>query len=229
MECLCNGRSGRDPYSEAVRTFCLSVQYYSPRTYAYIREKFNNTLPHAATLRSWLNNSNIDASPGIIASALEVVQNRTQKMREDGKTLICNLVFDEMSIRKHGQWCPRTRCFVGYSTFGVYASDPNDLNTDESPDDLPVANQAIVFMLSGISDCFQIPIAFYFIRSLDAEYRMILLNYIIGEISKRDITIASVTFDGYASNASMCQLLGADLKNEPNFKNPVTGAHYTIA
>lgn len=225
VECLCNGRSGRNPYSEAVRTFCMSVHYYSPRTYDYLREKFKNNLPHEATMRSWLNNSNIDASPGIVESALHVVQERAQKMRNDGKTLICNLVFDEMSIRKNVQWCPRMRCFVGYSTFGTYALDPNDLNTDESPDDFPVANQVIVFMLSGISDYFQIPIAYYFIRSLDAEYRMTLLNYIIEEISKRDIMIASITFDGYASNASMCKMLGADLKNEPNFKNHITGLH----
>lgn len=223
MECLCNGRGGRSPYSEAVRTFCLSVHYYSPRTYAYLRQKFNNTLPHESTMRAWLNNSNIDASPGIIASALQVVQDRAQKMRDDGKTLICNLVFDEMAIRKNVQWCQRMRCFVGYSTFGDYALDPNDLNTDETPDDFPVANQTIVFMLCGISDYFQIPIAYYFIRTLDAGYRVMLLNYIIEEVSKRGIMIASITFDGYVSNASMCEMLGADLKKAPNFKNHMTG------
>lgn len=228
VDCICNGRKGNEPFSEAVRTFCMSIHYYSPRTYVYLREKFNNNLPHSTTLRQWLNNSNIDAAPGLLNCALDVVQSRAQKMRETGKVLICNLVFDEMAIRKNIQWCQRTRCFVGYATFGAHALDPNDVNTDETPDDFPVANQAIVFMLSGISDYFQIPIAYYFIRSLDADYRLELLNLIIEEVTKRDIRIASITFDGYASNASMCKLLGADLKKEPYFFNQNTGDQINI-
>lgn len=91
-------------------------------------------------MRQWLNNSNIDAAPGVLNCALGVVQSRAQKMREAGKTLVCNLVFDEMAIRKNIQWCQRTRCFSGYATFGADALDPNDVNTDETPDGFPVAN-----------------------------------------------------------------------------------------
>lgn len=83
-------------------------------------------------------------------------------------------------------------------------------------------------MLSGINDYFQIPIAYYFIRTLDADYRMELLNYIIQEVTKLDIRIASITFDGYASNASMCKLLGADLKKDPSFLNQNTGDKIAI-
>lgn len=223
IDCICNGRKSNEPFSEAVRTFCMSIHYYSPRTYIYIREKFNNRLPHPNTMRQWLNNSNIDATPGVLHCALDVVQNRARKMREAGKTLICNLVFDEVAIRKNIQWCQRTRCFWGYATFGADALDPNDVNTDETPDNFPVANQAIVFMLSGINDFFQIPIAYYFIRSLNADYRMELLNFIIDVVTKCDIRIASITFDGYASNGSMCKLLGADLKKEPSFLNQHSG------
>lgn len=103
VDCICNGRNGNESFPELVRTFCMSIHYYSPRTYVYLREKFNNHLPHPNTMRQWLNNSNIDAAPGVLNCALGVVQSRAQKMREAGKTLVCNLVFDEMAIRKNIQ------------------------------------------------------------------------------------------------------------------------------
>lgn len=179
-------------------------------------------------MAAWFNNSNIDVSPGILNCALNVVESRAKKMREAGKTLICNLVFDEMAIRKHVQWCPKTRCFVGYSTFGAHVMDPDDIDTDEMSDDCPVANQVIVFMLSGINDYFQIPIAYYFIKSLDAGYRVQLMDFILAEVEKRDIRIVSITFDGYASNGSMCKILGADLKKSPSFLSPSTGEKLNI-
>lgn len=85
-------------------------------------------------------------------------------------------------------------------------------------------------MLCGINDYFQIPIAHYFVRTLAAEDRSKLLSSIIEEVSKYDINIASVTFDGFASNATMCELLGASFKNElkPNFANPSTGSEINI-
>lgn len=224
IDCISNGRREKnEPFPEAVRSFCMSIHYYSPRTYMYLREKFNNHLPHPSTMRLWLNNSNIDIAPGVLCCALDVVQNRAQKMQVTGKKLICNLVFDEMAIRKNIQWCQRTRSFAGYCTFGAHLLDSGDVNIDETPDEFPVANQSIVFMLSGVNDYFQIPIAYYFIRSLDAEYRVQLVNFIIEEVTKRDIRIVSVTFDGYASNASMCKILGADLKLAPRFLNQNTG------
>lgn len=250
VECLCNGRNGGDAYSAAVRSFCMSIHYYSPRTYEYLRNKFNKHLPHKSTLQAWLNNSNIDASSGICKNSLDVVHERAKKMKEKGKQLICDLAFDECSIRNNIQYCQKTRSFIGYTTYGTYdkgPTDQNDLNNsgasdvsaddeffkdcaEETYEDSTVANQAITFMLCGINDNFQIPIANYFVRTLAADDRAQLLNSIIEEVSKYDINIVSITFDGFASNAKMCELLGASFKNDlkPTIPNPSTGSEINI-
>lgn len=81
-------------------------------------------------------------------------------------------------------------------------------------------------MISGVNEFFQISVSYYFIRSLGAYDRENILMEVIKELTeKTGIRISSVTFDGYASNATMCELLGADLNKElkPNFLNPYDG------
>jgi len=38
-------------YSPEVRKFAVTLQYYSPRAYTYVRKTFKNKLPHTRTLR----------------------------------------------------------------------------------------------------------------------------------------------------------------------------------
>lgn len=208
----------------------MSIDYYSPRAYEFIRKKFNNNLPSKSTMQNWLVNSNIDASPGICTNSLEVVKDRANEMKKNGKELICCLIFDEMAIRKNIEYCQRTRSEVGHITYGpqlpvTLSSSALSSALLDCAEDLPEASQAIVFMLSGINDFFQIPIAYHFIQSLNSEYRSKLLLAIIEELSKHNIVIESVTFDGYASNVTMCELLGARFKDDlkPSFVNPFTG------
>lgn len=215
VHCLCNGRKPKEVYPEYVRSFCMAIHFYSPRTYDYIRAKFNNHLPHESTLRAWYSNSNIDAEPGINKTSLDMLREKADSMKENGKQLVCDIIFDEVSIRKHIQWNPKTRSFLGYVTYG-FEGNPN-------VEDLPVATQAIVFMISGINEFFQIPVAYYFIHSLDAFDRQKLLLRVLKEVTeKTSARIANVTFDGYMSNATMCELLGANLNDDlkPSFKNP---------
>lgn len=223
VDILCNGRQPTEAYPEFVRKFCMSIHYYSPRAYDYIRAKFNNHLPHISTIRSWYANSNVDATPGINRISLEILKEKADKMKSIGKQLVCDMIFDEASVRKHIQWCPKNRSFMGYVTYG-YEGNPN-------VDELPVANQVIVFMISGINEFFQIPIAYYFIRTLDAFEREDLLTKVLKEvIEKTGIRIASVTFDGYLANATMCERLGAILKGDikPSFINPFDGNEIQI-
>lgn len=37
-------------YSPALRTFALTLHYYSPRAYSYVRDTFDSCLPHSKTL-----------------------------------------------------------------------------------------------------------------------------------------------------------------------------------
>lgn len=56
IECLLGSRNGKQ-YSDAVRIFCLTLRFYSPRAYECVRHKFSDNLPHDATIRKWYQRS----------------------------------------------------------------------------------------------------------------------------------------------------------------------------
>lgn len=47
-------------YLPELRAFALTLHYYSPRAYNYVRAKFNNALPNQRTLREWYKAVNGD-------------------------------------------------------------------------------------------------------------------------------------------------------------------------
>lgn len=58
-------------YSPIVRKFCLSLHYYSPRAYQFVRETFKNNLPHPKTIQNWYSMSDLSGEPGIQKQHLE--------------------------------------------------------------------------------------------------------------------------------------------------------------
>lgn len=93
-----NGVSYKIGYPEKVREFCITLHYYSPRAYEYVREKFNKNLPHSGTIRAWYANCNVDCRPGITAQCLDVIKERVAEKRRNGKQLIVSISFDEVNI-----------------------------------------------------------------------------------------------------------------------------------
>lgn len=135
-----------------------------------------------------------------------------QEMKSKSQPLLCSLSFDEMAIRKHHQYCDKTKKFLGTITHG------------ENFDD--VANNAIVFLVNSLNSHAQIPIAYYFITTITSEQRKTLLLDILSELFEREVIISNVTFDGLAANAKMCRLLGAVLDTDdlqPYFIEPNIG------
>lgn len=61
-------------YSPNLRCFALTLQYYSPRAYEYVREEFGNCLPHPKTLSSWYRT--VDGEPDISLEGLESARER---------------------------------------------------------------------------------------------------------------------------------------------------------
>lgn len=198
---LCKGLKGNGSYPASVRAFSMSLHYLSPRAYSYVREKFNKTLPHCQTIRQWYRNSDIDSSSGIGQNALNALQEYAEKFKEDNGQLIVSLVFDEMAIQRNLLWCRSSNKFLGLI-------DRGKLNEDE---EFTLASNVIVFMACGLNAEFEHPIAFYLIQTLSAEDRANIVTEVIKAISERGIKVANITFDGYKSNAKMCEILGANL------------------
>lgn len=145
--------------------------------------------------------------------SLSVLKNLAENMKANGQKLFCSLSFDEMAIRKHVQWSDTEKLFFGGISYGSRTNQ----------DTFEVAKNAIVFMINGINDNFNIPVAFHFIRELNAAERACLLKEVMTKVTALDIRVVNVTFDGLSANISMCKLLGASFdKNDfrPHFYYP---------
>lgn len=206
VDCL-NFGSSTTLYGENVRKFALTVHFYSPRGYNYIREKFSNNLPHVSTIRKWYQNSSTNGEAGFCKQSFSTLAELAAQQKANGIELVCALNFDEMSIRKHLQWSDSRKKFIGHTNYGFRPEC----------EELPLANNVIVFMLHGVNVKFSIPIAFYLIETLKSEEKVELLKEILGAVAACGARVLSITFDGLSSNLAMCELLGANF-NLNDFK-----------
>lgn len=202
-------------YSKAVRLFALTIDDYSPRTYRYIREKFNRCLPHPSTLKKYYVNSGANGEPGISLESIRTLSFLVKEFEDSGKKFFCSLTFDEMFIRPNIQYIDAQKKFQGFITYGA-----------KEGCELRVAKCAIVLMINGINVNISLPIAHHFITALNKEDKANLILSVITAITETGAKIINVTCDGLQANFSMFQYLGASFKlNEmrPYFMNPVTG------
>lgn len=212
IDCLVNGILPTKKYSEFVRQFALSVHFQSPRAYEYIREVFNNHLPHNSTMRKWYSNSNVDDSPGITKTALNFLIRKVAEKNQTGQKLVCAVCFDEMSMRKQIIWDYNSRQMLGFVTYGS-----NDR------DDPLVANEALVFMVSGLNEKFRIPVGYHFVSKLDATKKAELVKSVLIALIETGVEISSITFDGHPTNKKVCKILGANLDVfSPRFQTFIT-------
>lgn len=204
VQTLCFGVKKGEKYPEKVRQFCLTVQYKSTSTYNYLRSVFNDNLPHIKTIQQWYANSDVSAEEGISGAHIGKLVRIVEDHKEAGKTdLLCALSFDEMSIRQQILW-NTSKC--GYDGFVSNCDEPERVK------------QAKVFLLNGINYCLEFPVAYWLIRTLDKHQKKDLLLNVLEAVTNTGVQIKVITFDGYATNIPMCEMLGADLQeHSPDF------------
>lgn len=98
-------------YSEKMKEFALTLYFYSPKAYKYLRNN-NFSLPNQSTLRKWV--SSFKCSPGFLEVFLFLKKNVPNK--PDLKQV--NLVFDAMIIRKQIIYDHHQGKNYGYVDFG---------------------------------------------------------------------------------------------------------------
>lgn len=124
--------------------------------------------------------------PGVYRHSLDLLTKLAKESSVNGIELSCSLIFDEMAIRKHLQWSDSRKQFLGFINYGF------------RPDcvEMPVANNAIVFMVNGINLEVNLPVAHYFINTLCADEKIALMTTVVNEIRKCGVRVLSITFDG---------------------------------
>lgn len=180
-----------------LQNFASSLHFYSPKAYEYVRKAFMNILPHESTIRSW--HTNVHGFPGICKPALEFLKEKVKNAREKNEIILCSLIIDEVAIRKKVEWFKNE--YVGYINFGKKMNDSH----------VPEASSAIVLMLVAVNGHWKIPIAYYFIESLNAIERANIVNETLTYVHETGVLITSITFDGPRYNFAMATTLGAKL------------------
>lgn len=165
-------------------------------------------------MRQWYLNSSLLDEPGINSTVLNKLENLATEKKKNGQELLISLSFDEMHIRKHVQWINSTKKLLGYSTVGNETEKTN------------VAKQALVFMVYTINENINLPLAHYFISSLDAQGRKDLIMSVLCALNKCGVIVTNITFDGLSANGKMCRLLNADMNiNSVNFTPSISFDH----
>lgn len=199
-------------YPPAARKFAITLHFYSPAAYKYLRKMFNSCLPHPRTLYDWYRS--VEAEPGFTHETLERLK---EKSKTSTKKLLCSLIIDEMSIRQQKIW--NGKKYEGVVDVGVGTDDSNE-----------IASQAYVFLLVSVNESWKIPLAYFLITNLTAEMKVNLINIALNKCHLAGVKVVSLTFDGCKTNLATMKLLGCNI-DEPkslktNFKHPA--ADYNV-
>lgn len=219
IDCLVAKKPAKQ-YNESVRIFSLTLHSLSSRAYNYVREKFHKNLPHVTTITKWYANSRCNGESGVSQESINTLRNLVGENKEE---LYVTLSFDEMNIRRNCQWSDVQKKFIGQITYG---SIPKNAQY------LPIAHNAIVFMVNGVNSSFNLPVAFHFINCLHAHEKAALLTIVLKAVSETSLKVLAVIFDGLGQNFTVCRLLGASFEFQKNFHpyilNPYNGEEVLI-
>lgn len=181
-------------YSVDLRKFALTLNFYSPKAYEFVRNEFNCVLPHSRTLGKWY--SHIDAEPGFMQESLALLT-----LKND-KPIYCALMV-KVAIRQRVEW-------DGFKYHG-YVNIGRTVETDT----MEIASECFVFMVVCINESWKLPIGYFLCNHLSSVQKAELIKQALNLLQKTKVNIVSLTFNGCPTNLTMSKILGCDL----NFKN----------
>lgn len=189
----------RSKVSKDLKSFAMTLHFYSPKAYDYVRHCFEDALPHPDTIRTWY--TSISADPGFTGPSFSTVEAHVKARKEEGKETLCALMMDEMAIKKHVEYAGDK--FYGYVDHG----------TGEVDDSLPPAKDALVFMAVAIDQAWKIPLGYFLVDGLTGEERANIVTECLLRLRKIGVRTVSLTCDGPSCHFAMLRALGADLRN----------------
>jgi hypothetical protein len=204
VSCAPSGRR----YSDVVKEFATTLNYYSPKAYEYVRTIL--PLPHPSLIRKW--SSVVQCEPGFIKDSFEAISKEAKTCPEKKD---CCLIIDAMSIRKQLLWDNNQSKYVGFVNYGE--------TPPENPDNL--ASEALVFLLVGARSHWKCPIAYFLADKMSSRTQAKLVRTALGMAAEAGLRVWSVTTDGTIVNISMFRELGCNFTTSlqtmiTKFKHP---------
>jgi DNA transposase THAP9 len=195
-------------YSRPVKEFALSLFYYSPCAYSFVRESLH--LPHPSTVRSW--SASVQCQPGFLAN---VFQQLKQDVQQDIEMVDCALMFDSMSIRKQTVWDLSLNKYVGFVDCGIASLEPVE----------ELASEVLVILLVGLKKKWKCPVAYFLINKISSSVQCELVRTALVMSADAGLRVWTVTCDGAFANIETFRLLGCKFGTtynefDPSFKHP---------
>uniref|UniRef100_A0A1B0DPB1 THAP-type domain-containing protein n=1 Tax=Phlebotomus papatasi TaxID=29031 RepID=A0A1B0DPB1_PHLPP len=182
--------SSTKKYTEELKRFALEMDFLSPKAYRFLRSESGDNLPHARTMGKCLQN--IDCDPGITKESLELLLAYTSKEKEQHRTVICQLVFDEVYIFKHLQ-------NIGEKSYGVSVLGEGQ------------ATQILTFLLVSVDLQWKLPVAYFPFYKMQAPQKAGIIEKVIHSVQQTGVIINGITFDGAKINFKAIRIMGCDL------------------
>lgn len=148
-------------YEPELRSFALTLHYYSPVAYNFVRSKFNSCLPHPKTLSRWYHV--VDGNPGFTQEALTALKIRSE---QSNHPILCALIFDEMAIRQKYE-------YDGSKFYGNV-----DMGHGISNDAQTLAKEALVFLVVGINASWKVPVGYFLSDGIKADKNKIWFSLV---------------------------------------------------
>ena len=183
-------------HNEEVKKFALTLNFYSPRAYEYLRKIF--CLPHPNSLCIWT--SSVKCEPGFFNDVFEMLKEKVSKNPSHAE---CGLICDAMSIKESVIYYNKsTGKYDGYVNYGegIVLSDEN-----------VVASEATVFMLVSFRGQWKYPVGYVLDAKVDAKELHSLLSKVLELCIAHDLKVRTITCDGTTVNLSAMKLFGCRL------------------
>jgi len=130
-------------------------------------------------------------------TCITTYKKKAEIAREKNEIILCSLIMDDIAIRKQVKWYKNE--YVGYINLGKQINDT----------DLPKASSVVVLMVVGINSHWKVPVAYYFINSLNSIERADIVNDTLTFLHETGVLVTSITFDGLLSHfvmATQCKI-----------------------
>lgn len=150
-------KCGKRQYTPELRAFALTHNFYSPKAYNFIRNEFQNSLPHPSTLKTWYHE--VQVEEGFTDESFKSLKLKCDDYKNNGKQLYCSLMLDEMHLKKLVEWDGKY-CH-GFSSVGK--------DSQSSDSGLKVATQVLVLLVVALDSRWKVPIGYFFHRGLNGQ------------------------------------------------------------
>ena len=182
-------------YSDELKKFALTLHFYSPRAYNFMRSTFS--LPAPSSIANWT--SSVNCEPGFFSDVFEYLEEKSQT---DSTYKDCALMFDGVHIKSGLHYNSSMGKYEGFMNFG-----DNVVAFDEDK----VATEALVFMLVGIQGHWKCPVGYVLCNSITASNLNTLITNCLQLSFQHNLFVHSVTCDGTKGNFDSLKSLDVNL------------------